>query len=371
MPPHRRSTQYVLVHEGGQYPPKYVVSLAVKEATGQALDPHEFGGGAETNSLLRRLGFSVVPFSRGAVDTQRQPATPPRSERGMTRETELVKASSETTREKSLIGRVVVCRQTGDPLEGEAMLLDVLMSRWPKGLHLKFLITPGGFVVAPFPKQWSGGISWSSMPTDLDALCTHADGALSQTLTERVLRAARGKIDVLTVGIDLSRKGRQEHAELVAICELANRRILWTGKSYPTADQERHLVQVVDLSTHLVEIADERVLVLGCHDLNMFSPRAWANQAPGGDRRKRCKQMRHLARRFKPTIVLHHPHTTDSPNIWRNAWGGLAGQLPGLRAWASGIGYHRWGKRPRAPLCDVLMATQGGASSVDFVRSAS
>jgi len=38
------------------------------------------------------------------------------------------------------------------------MLLDVLTNRWPEGLHLKVLITPGGFVVAPFPPNWSGGI---------------------------------------------------------------------------------------------------------------------------------------------------------------------------------------------------------------------
>lgn len=370
VPSSRRSTRYSIVHKGRRYPPKYVISLAVKDTTGQALDPQEFGGGVETNSLLRRLGFSIVAFSGGAADTEQQSATSPESKTWATREAELVTASPETVRGAPRIGRVVVRGQASDPVDGQAMLLDVLKNRWPETLHLKFLITPGGFVVAPFPRHWSGGIGWSSQPADLDALRTHAARALSRTVTGRVLRAAEGKIDALTVGIDLSRDDRQEHAELVAVYELSSRRVFWTGKSYPTSDQERHLVQVVDLSTHLLEVADERVLVLGCHDLNMFSPRGWANQARGGVRRQRCEEMRRLARRFEPTMVLQHPHSTDTPNIWRTAWAGLARELPGLRAWASGIGYHRWGKRPRATLRDVLLATQGGTPSVDFVMSA-
>jgi hypothetical protein len=69
-----------------------------------------------------------------------------------------------------------------------------------QGLHLKLLITPGGFVVAPFPTKWHGGVSWNSRASDLDALRVHAERILLQTVTERVLRAAEGKIDILTRG---------------------------------------------------------------------------------------------------------------------------------------------------------------------------
>ena len=254
------------------------------------------------------------------------------------------------------------------------MLLDVLTKRWPKGLQLKFLITPGGFVVGDFPTKWSGGIGWNSKPSDLYELQKHAYTTLSRTVTNRVLKAATGKIDVLTIGIDLvaeEHKGHQEHAELVAVYEIASQRVFWTGKSYPTSYQERDLVQVADLRTHLLKLADERVLVLGCHDLNLFSPRGRASQKPSGNRRKRCDKMRRIVLRFKPTIVLHHPHSTDSPHIWRTAWGGLTREPHQLRAWSSGIGYHRWGKRPRALLRNVLAATQGGAPAIDFILSAS
>jgi hypothetical protein len=103
--------------------------------------------------------------------------------------------------------------------------------------------------------NWSGGIGWGSLSTDLAALRVRADRTLSQTVTDRVLKAAEGKIDVLTIGIDLLRDDDREHAELVAVYELARRRVFWTGKSYPTSGQERHLVQVVELKTHLLELA--------------------------------------------------------------------------------------------------------------------
>jgi hypothetical protein len=347
-----------------------VVSLAVKSATGRALDPQEFGGGVETNSLLRRLGFSVVDFKQGDAVTRRQPATYSESKRRLKGETEKVTDSAKADARASLIGRVVVRGHSGDPKDGEAMLLDVLTKQWPKGLQLKFLITPGGFVVGDFPTSWSDGIGWNSKPSDLFELQKHAFPTLSRTVTKKVLKAAAGKVDVLTIGIDLvsdERQKRKKHAELVAIYEIANRRVFWTGKSYPTIGQERNLVQVVDLRTHLQRLAGERVLVLGCHDLNMFSPRSWASQESPGDRRQRCNEMRRIVHQFNPTIVLHHPHGTDSPNIWRTAWGGLTRKSHHLQSWASGIGYYNiWGDRLRASLSKVRAGTQGGSKVLDW-----
>jgi hypothetical protein len=135
------------------------------------------------------------------------------------------------------------------------------------------------------------------------------------------------------------------------------------------SNEERSLVQVVDLDTHLLRLANERVLVLGCYDLIMFSPRgAGRPKAPPGKRRRRCRDMRERARTFNPTIVLHHPHCTDTPNIWKNPWAGLLRELPGVKSWASGIGYYNlWGECLGAPLQDVLSATWGGTPPIDFV----
>ena len=362
VPRNRRSRRYFLLHKDQRFPPKYVVSLAVQDATGQELDPQEFSGGDETNRLLGRLGFSVAPFSKDAADNA---DTPQLNKKIFNGNTDLGSPSPATAQKTPLIGRVVVCGRPRGRTDGEAMLLDVLKNRWTRGQHLKFLITPGGFVEAPFPPTWRGGVSWDSKPDDLKALAKYAEDALSRILTKRVRKAAEGKIDVLTVGIDLCSEDFPEHAELVAVYEFANERISWTGKSYPTSHQERKLVQVIDLNTHLLAVADERVLVLGCHDLNMFSPRVKANVTCGSNRSNRCQKMKRLAREFKPTIVLHHPHSTDSPNIWRTAWAGPK-KIGKLKAWASGIAYHNPQGKPRKPLKCVLAATQGGAPCVDF-----
>lgn len=57
------STGYDLLHYGKPYPPKLVLSLAVRHATGEALDRAAFSGGEESSAfrILRRLGFEIVP----------------------------------------------------------------------------------------------------------------------------------------------------------------------------------------------------------------------------------------------------------------------------------------------------------------------
>lgn len=270
-----------------------------------------------------------------------------------------------------LIGRVVLDGQpTGYPEDGEDLLLQVLNERWPEGLKITFLITPGGFVAGDFPEDWEGGAGWNSESEDLDALLEYAEEVLGQTITNRVIESAKGKVDFITVGVDLNSEEIKEHAELVAVYDVTHGKVFWTGKSYPTSYQEGDLVQVVDLNSHFLTIADERVLVLGCHDLNMFSPRGNSNLKKGSDREIRVRKMTTLVRKFKPTIVLHHPHATDTPNIWRDSWNRLAQDFPGLKAWASGISYfYGEDEPPRGTLGKVLSATQGGSSPIDFVVS--
>jgi hypothetical protein len=184
-------------------------------------------------------------------------------------------------------------------------------------------------------------------------------------MTERVYEAAIGRADVVTIGVDLFGGRAGAHVELVAVFDVAKRSLVrWTGKSYPTPNQERSLVQVVDLDSHLIEIAGERALVLGCHDLNMFNPRGHANQSPGGVRRTRCDQMKARIAPFRPTVVLQHPHSTDTPKIWRSAWLTLARELPSARVWASGIAYFNWNDRPRAELSRVLEQTKVSGGEV-------
>ena len=60
VPPRRESTKFQLVVDGWNYPPKYVISLAVSHATGRELRPNEFSGGDEANGILLALGFTIA-----------------------------------------------------------------------------------------------------------------------------------------------------------------------------------------------------------------------------------------------------------------------------------------------------------------------
>ena len=241
---------------------------------------------------------------------------------------------------------------------------------WPG--NALFAVTPGGFVKAPFPDGWEGERGWSSRPEDFDALVPHARRAVDEVLAPQVLDAARGRADFLTLGVDLNdrsgkrkmdRGARQTHAELVAIVDVERGEpVRWTGKSYPVTWQERALVQEVDLESHLLRCAAERVLILGCHDLNMFSPRAEANMTAGSDRQRRSQRMRNVARKFRPTMILHHAHWTDSPRIWSTAWSGarevLSRRRGGRHVWVSGIAHYNGGAARRGTLGTVLEATR-------------
>ena len=251
------------------------------------------------------------------------------------------------------------------------MLLRVFSdSRWPG--NALFAVTPGGFVKAPFPDDWKGKRGWDSRAEDFRALVSHMWTAVAEVLTPQVLDAARGRADFLTLGVDLNDrsgkgkmegKARETHAELVAIVDVERgETVHWTGKSYPVSWQDSTLVQEADVASHLFQCRTERVLVLGCHDLNMFSPRAKANMSAGSRRHRRSRQMRKLTREFWPTMILHHPHSTDSPRVWSTAWSGAREFLPRRRGarhvWVSGIAHYRHGGKRRGALSDVLGATR-------------
>ena len=57
VPWHRQSTKFDLIYGEKEYPPKYVVSVAFKFATGSEL--RQSSGGAETNVFLKKLGFEI------------------------------------------------------------------------------------------------------------------------------------------------------------------------------------------------------------------------------------------------------------------------------------------------------------------------
>jgi len=269
-----------------------------------------------------------------------------------------------------MITRVVMQdrdRCHGSPQNAERLLVDAL-SQMPPDAKTKFLITPGGFVYGQFPVSWRAKTGWKS-PTRAPLLIEDARLVVENTITPRVIKLAKGRVDIITLCVDLrdyvspySMPGR--HVELIAAYDVASEKVAgWTGKSYPVPSQEKELVHIRNLNSHLMNLAGEKVMILGCHDLNMWNPRGWANQRADSDRRKRCWMMRRLAERFQPTVVLQHPHDTDSPNIWTLGWAGIKTHFPNLKAWTSAICYNNEnGGKQRATLENVLRRTKS-----DFV----
>ena len=62
--------------------------------------------------------------------------------------------------------------------------------RWPG--EAMFAVTPGGFIVSPFPHCWNSGYGWSSCPDDFQTLVEHPEEILGHVLTPEVFGTARG-----------------------------------------------------------------------------------------------------------------------------------------------------------------------------------
>lgn len=60
IPKNRKSTKYNALISGRKYPPKYVIAVASKLASGKMINAQSYNGGQESNSFLRTRGFSIT-----------------------------------------------------------------------------------------------------------------------------------------------------------------------------------------------------------------------------------------------------------------------------------------------------------------------
>ncbi|MBY0449415.1 MAG: hypothetical protein K2X01_02155 [Cyanobacteria bacterium] len=247
-------------------------------------------------------------------------------------------------------------------------ILAAAFEQWPTKTHCRYFILPGGFLEIPLPENWQGISGWEGRSKDKDAWSRLADSvarpALEALLTPQFYEAARGKCDYLSLGLDIvSEQGMHgPHLELVAMADIQKKKIIrWTGKSFPTRNQDKQLIQVTDLGSHLLAQGKERVVILGCNDLNLLSPRVSHNVKSTSPRGRLVRQMQALVKAFRPTVILQHPHETDTPNSWLTTWRHIENTLPSLRHWAGTVRYHNAHKAPRQPLERVLELTQGSS----------
>lgn len=261
-------------------------------------------------------------------------------------------------------------------------LLEDVCENWPEGKRVGFLITCGGFIEFRWPESLPDiGDNKNPNPSAVKCLEKQAEKQC-QSLLEGLFEKLQNCTDYLTIGVD-SQKAKisttrnyisKPHVELVCLVDLKTKKISWTGKSYPTSNQEKGLVRICDLKSHFFESDLGKVMLLGCHDLTIFNNRNWKNTK--GWRKELKIKFRELAKKEKPKIVLQHPHTTDCVSVWTPAWHTLRKKIPTVEEYASAgrwphakYHFYKRGKKRGKPHCDISKVREKTkcGNSIDFV----
>ena len=235
--------------------------------------------------------------------------------------------------------------------------------------QFEFLVTPGGFLTFTFPQSIRHGISIpyaeKHLITSLQQEADRTINSFFKGLSPDIYIKLKEIADYFTIGIDGRNSINKQHIEFVAVFDLKQEEVIqWTGKFYPTEQQKKDLIKINDLSSHFIKLNNQNVLILGCHDLNAYNPRGQATANPDGWKKQVADRFKKRCKEFEPDIVLQHPHSTDTPNIWNAAWRELERELPNVKHFASGINYsNKTGVR--ASLNSVLQNTQKG-DVIDF-----
>jgi hypothetical protein len=273
------------------------------------------------------------------------------------------------------LARIILARDWDGNINVARRLLQDVCKVWSRGRKVNFLITCGGFITYNWPNSLAyADIGDNKFPNQkaLDFLVKEARKNVGLLLSNLLRQKLKECTRYITVGVD-TRKSKislaqnyisEPHIELVFLIDLETGNYHWTGKSYPTANQEKGLVRINDLRTHFFNSEFGKVMILGCHDLTMFNPRSDATAK--GWRKRVKEEFKNLSKKEKPTIVLQHPHTTDSANIWATSWNRLRKLLPTVEEYASAGRYFNENKPCRSELINVLLKTKSG-NTIDFI----
>lgn len=269
------------------------------------------------------------------------------------------------------LARVILAGEWESAEEGEwkvfskeeaKRLLNDICEKWPKDKKVKFLITCGGFIQFDWPEEIDDN--------SVNRLVAEAKKCAKFILKDDLVKKLREFTDYITLGIDSNKNpnstySREPHIELVFLINLTNNRFYWTGKSYPTQEQENGLVRISNLKTHFINLKGESIMVLGCNDLTIFNPRSknakyW--------RKNVNTEFKNLAKNKKPIYVLQHPHTTVKTTTWRNAWSGVRKILPSVEQYAGAGRYYEsdCNRSEWDALDNVLKKTKCG-DTIDFI----
>jgi len=268
----------------------------------------------------------------------------------------------------AIIGRIVLRTQNRSAKKLSQAFIAVADKLSMQG-PVTFLITPGGSLSFNWPQSLTKHINpetdTSKALAVLKGEAAKAIETFLGTLPQTTFRQLKSKVSYLTVGIDSGTGMHNNSVELVGVYDMQQGKVVhWTGKSHPVSSQQRRLIREKNLGSHMMNLNGHRVVVLGCHDLNLYSPRA-ASKARGW-KKASIKEFISRTRSFKPDVIIQHPHETDTPHIWRLCWCTVDKKFPTVCHFASGIRYANSSGSLRASLPVVLGKTSKG-SVVDFV----
>ena len=275
-----------------------------------------------------------------------------------------------------VLARIIIASDWTGNLKEAKKLLENIYQKWPKGKKVKFVITCGGFIQFEWPdfisKEMIGNFRNPNSKI-VNILVEKAEKSVKSVLTKDLLDKWREVTDYVTLGVDSYKEKisttqnyiNQPHIELVFLIDLRNNKFYWTGKSYPTPNQQNGLVRITDLKTHFFDLDVGKVMILGCHDLTIFNPRS---KNAKGWRKEVNEKFKKLTKKEKPKFVLQHPHTTVKVKTWLNAWRCLKKTIRSVEIYASAGRYHESNRQfsEYDKLDDVLTYTKCG-NTIDFL----
>lgn len=281
--------------------------------------------------------------------------------------------------------RIIIAGEWDGKWEDAKRLLEDIYKKWTKGKKVKFIITCGGFIQFDWPESISRrDIGDNKCPNSeaVGALVEEAEKCARLVLSGGLDKKLGELTDYITLGIDSYKEKisttqnyiNQPHIELVFLIDLRNNESYWTGKSYPTSNQQNGLVRISDLRTHFFHLDDiGKLMILGCHDLTIYNPRS---RNAKGWRERVNMEFKELARNEEPLCVLQHPHTTDCVSVWAAAWNNLRQSISSVEKYASagrwphsGDHLYKRGKKAGEPHCTLMMVekrTKYG-DTMDFI----
>lgn len=257
-------------------------------------------------------------------------------------------------------------------------LLNAVCDQWPSELKTRVLVASGGFVSFEWPSGVTRDIVGDNRypdPQAVEALFSKADAVVAAMLSADLRSRLMRYTDAISFGIDSFKTQvsttyahiKDLHVELVYFVDLRTNTITRTGKTYPTGGQEDGLVRIADVVSHFTTLDGDTVCLLGCHDLNAFSPRG-NSVVTQPWRKDTIRDFKQAMSQKSPKIVVHHPHTTDSARIWKPAWNRLVAVAGSVGLYASAGRYHNADGDVRDQIEGVLDATVYGGS-LDLVTS--